>query len=51
MALIGWDLMGRKLDFSQLTDISEYLQVVDIDLFIDSLIVLKRYNDDHNNAN
>ena len=44
--------MGGKIDFSQLEGIAEYLQIVDVELFIDGLLILKRYNDDHsNNAN
>lgn len=42
--------MGRKLDFSQIHDIAEYADVADIELFIDSLVILKKYNDDHNDA-
>lgn len=42
--------MDKKLDFGQLSDVAEYLEVTDIELFIDSLIVLKRYNDEHNRS-
>lgn len=43
--------MGSTMDFNQIGDVAEYLQVDDIELFIDSLVVLKTYNDDRNNAN
>lgn len=43
--------MGCAMDFNQIGDVAEYLQVDDIELFIDSLVVLKTYNDDRNNAN
>lgn len=43
--------MGCAMDFGQIGDVAEYLQVDDIELFIDSLVVLKTYNDDRNNAN
>ena len=50
-AVFGWNLMGCAMDFGKIGDVAEYLQVDDIELFIDSLVVLKTYNDDRNNAN
>ena len=51
ISYFGWNLMGCAMDFNQIGDVAEYLQVDDIELFIDSLVVLKTYNDDRNNAN
>lgn len=44
--------MEGEVDFSQIDGVAEYLQVVDIELFIDGLLLLKQHNDDHrNNSN
>lgn len=40
-------MLSGKVDFSQLNDIAEYLQVVDCELFVDGLMVLKKHNDDN----
>ena len=39
-------MLGGKVDFSQLNDMAEYLQVSDCELFIDGLMVLKKHSDD-----
>ena len=39
------------MDFSQLNDVAEYLQVDDCELFIDGLLVLKKHSDDNHNTN
>ena len=40
--------MGN-VDFSQLDAVAEYLQVNDVELFIDGLLLLKQHNDDQRN--
>lgn len=45
----AWNILEGKVDFSQIEGVAEYLQVVDIELFIDGLLLLKQHNDDHNN--
>lgn len=45
----AFNLLKGNVDFSQLNDITEYLQVVDIEVFIDGLLTLKQHSDEHNN--
>ena len=45
----AFNLLKGNVDFSQLDDITEYLQVVDIEVFIDGLLTLKQHSDEHNN--
>lgn len=47
--MYAWNLLAGKVDFSQLNDIAEYLQVADIEAFIDGLLTLKNHNDEHSN--
>lgn len=44
----AYNLLKGNVDFSQLDDITEYLQVEDIEFFIDGLLLLKQHSDDHN---
>ena len=47
--IYAFNLLKGNVDFSQLDDITEYLQVVDIEVFIDGLLTLKQHSDEHNN--
>ena len=47
--IYAFNLLKGNVDFSQLNDITEYLQVVDIEVFIDGLLTLKQHSDEHNN--
>lgn len=44
----AWGILGGKVDFSQIDDVAEYLQVNDVELLIDGLLILKKHNDNHN---
>ena len=45
----AWNILGGNVDFAQLDSIAEYLQVNDVELFIDGLLLLKQHNDDQRN--
>ena len=47
--IYAFNLLKGNVDFSQLDDITEYLQVVDVEVFIDGLLTLKQHSDEHNN--
>ncbi len=45
-----WDILSGKVDFLQINEIAEYLQVDDIELLIDGLLILKKHNNDNNHS-
>jgi hypothetical protein len=45
-----WNILGGKIDFLQINEIAEYLQVDDIELLIDGLLILKKHNNDNNHS-
>lgn len=46
-AVSAFNLMRGEVNFNQINDIAEYLQIEDAELFVDVLITLK----DNNNGN
>ena len=47
----AWNILDGKIDFLQINEVAEYLQVVDIELLIDGLLILKKHNNDNNQSN
>ena len=43
-AVQAWNLMGGEIVWPSINDISEYLEVEDIELFIDGLVVLLEHS-------
>lgn len=39
----AWNMMDGKIEWSAINDIAEYLEVVDIEFFIDGLLLIKEY--------
>lgn len=39
----AWNMMDGKIEWSAVNDIAEYLEVVDIEFFIDGLLLIKEY--------
>lgn len=46
----AFNLMEGKIDWAALDAITEYLEVKEIELFIDSLLILKVYKDKQKRA-
>jgi len=42
-SLAGFNLLGGELNWQAVDDVAEYLEISDIELFIDNLITLKDY--------
>ena len=46
----AWNILGGKIDFLQINEVAEYLQIDDIELLIDGLLILKKHNNDNNHS-
>lgn len=42
-SILGFNLLGGELDWNALEAVAEYLEIKEIDLFIDNLIQLREY--------
>lgn len=42
-SLAGFNLLGGEINWQAVEDVAEYLEINDIELFIDNLITLKDY--------
>lgn len=40
----AWNMMSSKMDWQALDAIIEFMQVVDVEMFIDGLLILHDYN-------
>jgi len=49
-SLQAFNMMDQEIDWSALDAITEYLEVKEIDLFIDSLLIFKEYQDKQKRA-
>ena len=49
-SLQAFNIMECKIDWAALDAITEYLEVKEIDLFIDSLMIFKEYQDKQKRA-
>jgi len=47
----AWFLLGKKLDWINLESVVEYLEINDLELLIDTLVILKSYSDNQNDGN
>lgn len=46
-----WFLLGKKLDWINLESVVEYLEINDLELLIDTLVILKSYSDNQTDGN
>ena len=47
----AWFLLGKKLDWINLESVVEYLEIKDLELLIDTLVILKSYSDNQTDGN
>ena len=47
----AWNILDGKIDFLQINEVAEYLQIEDVELLIDGLLILKKHNNDNNHTN